>query len=461
MYGNCIFEYQHNGDIAVFSDIPYLYDHEGFKKEIEKYPEMQFNLGFDHELLKRVNQIEKFRNPLLEMHRMLTIITSLITITKNRIDQKINDIISNQTTDGLVKPELAIHRWGPIIHDMDILEEDDETSNFAESKFSTFTHVNKEDCPAYYDESKKKYTEPVFNEGKVYYPCDVGGCLSLCKCPSCTNPKKILACPNHAPDHPKLFNKDRDIMITRRILFTVDAKNPIFSRPFHHPERCPPPLKLSNIQQHCEICKQNVKDHSEHHFTLHTENCEICEHIDFISHNSYALICHVCLKKFNRKDKLNDHVRKHNSSDPISCHICKSEFSNRFNLKRHLSEFHKEGIEVFRCKSCDKYFSNQRNLNRHLKDQHEDEQQFKCSLCEKTFRIKNTLNRHVRITHNVNEKKAVIPGTSDRNKNLHDCSLCESIFTQKSDLKRHMQTVHTSSNIENKYECTICKQKFN
>ena len=107
MYGNCIFEYQHNGDIAVFSDIPYLYDHEGFKKEIEKYPEMQFNLGFDHELLKRVNQIEKFRNPLLEMHRMLTIITSLITITKNRIDQKINYIISNQTTDGLVKPELA------------------------------------------------------------------------------------------------------------------------------------------------------------------------------------------------------------------------------------------------------------------------------------------------------------------------------------------------------------------
>ena len=198
MYGNCIFEYQHNGDIAVFSDIPYLYDHEGFKKEIEKYPEMQFNLGFDHELLKRVNQIEKFRNPLLEMHRMLTIITSLITIRKNRIDQKINYIISNQTTDGLVKPELAIHRWGPIIHDMDILEEDDETSNFAESKFSTFTHVNKEDCPAYYDESKKKYTEPVFNEGKVYYPCDVGGCLSLCKCPSCTNPKKILACPNHA-----------------------------------------------------------------------------------------------------------------------------------------------------------------------------------------------------------------------------------------------------------------------
>ena len=72
---------------------------------------------------------------------MLTIITSLITITKNRINPKINNIISNQTTDGLVKPELAIHGWGPIFHDMDISEEDDETSNFAESRFSTFKHV--------------------------------------------------------------------------------------------------------------------------------------------------------------------------------------------------------------------------------------------------------------------------------------------------------------------------------
>ena len=461
LHGNCIFEYQHDGDIAIFSDVDYLYDHEGFKEEIEKYPEMQFNLGFDHQLLKRVKQIEKFRNSLLEMHRMLTIITSLIAVTKNKIKTKIDDIMLNQMTNGLLKPELAIHRWGPIINDMDVSEEDDETSTYPEKKFSTFIHVDKRDCPAFYDESKKKYSEPISKEGKVYYPCDVGGCITLCKCPSCTNPQKTLACPDHAPDHPELFKKGRDTMITRRVLFAVDTKIPIFSRPFHHPKLCPPPLKLSNIRQQCEICVQNVKDHLKHHFTLHTENCEICKHIDFISHNSYGLICHVCLKKFNRKDKLNEHVRKHSSSDAISCHICKSKFSNRFNMKRHLSEFHKDGIEVFRCKNCDKYFSNQRNLNRHLKDEHRDEEQFKCSLCEKTYNRKDTLNRHVRITHNVNEKKAVIPGTSDRNKSLHNCSLCESIFTQKSDIERHMQTVHASSNIKKIYECSICKQTFN
>ena len=460
MYGKCTYEFQHNGDISLFSDVDYLNDHVGFKEEIKRYPEMQFNLGFDFELLKTAKRIEKYRNTLLEMHRMLTIITSLISVTKDNIKTKIHDIILRQTTNGLVNPELAIHRWGPIIHDIDVLEEDDKTSNYSESKFSTLTHIDKKDCPAYYDKSKEIYTEPIVEDGKVFYPCDVGGCLSLCKCSSCNNLQEALVCPNHAADHPKLFRKDRDIMISRRILFNVDREVPIFSRPFYHPERCPPPLKLSNIRQNCEST-QNVKKHTRHHLTLHTDNCEICEHIDFISHNSYALICHVCLKKFDRKDKLNDHVRKHSSNDPISCHICKTEFSNRFNMKRHLSEFHRDGTEVFKCQECNTYFSNQRNLNRHLQDRHKVEEHFKCRLCDKIYTTKDILKRHLRIKHNINERKAIIPGTSKINKNLHNCCLCESIFNQKSDMNRHMQTVHNSSNIEEKYLCNICNKEFN
>ena len=65
---------------------------------------------------------------------MLTIITSLIAVTKNKIKTKIDDIMLNQMTNGLLKPELAIHRWGPIINDMDVSEEDDETSTYPEKK---------------------------------------------------------------------------------------------------------------------------------------------------------------------------------------------------------------------------------------------------------------------------------------------------------------------------------------
>ena len=39
--------------------------------------------------------------------------------------------------------------------------------------FSTF--VNDQDCPGY-GATKKAYTEPYDDNGKVYYPFTVGGC---------------------------------------------------------------------------------------------------------------------------------------------------------------------------------------------------------------------------------------------------------------------------------------------
>ena len=57
--------------------------------------------------------------------------------------------------------------------------------------------------------------------------------------------------------------------------------------------------------------------------------------------------------------------------------------------------------------------------------------------------------------------KAIIPGTSMKNKNLHECGLCEFIFTQKTDLNRHMKTVHNTSNTsQEKFQCKICDKDF-
>ena len=90
--GNCSEE--HNGDIALFSDEDYLNTIPGFKEEIEKYPEMQSNKSFDHKLLKATQNIERRRVSLIEMSRMLTIITSLITIVKDKIESKVEEVIS-------------------------------------------------------------------------------------------------------------------------------------------------------------------------------------------------------------------------------------------------------------------------------------------------------------------------------------------------------------------------------
>ena len=132
-------------------------------------------------------------------------------------------------------------------------------------------------------------------------------------------------------------------MIKRRLLFESENKRPIFDRPSRHPRLCPPALKLANLRKFCAVCSNNVKEHTENHFTLHNLSCEICEHIDFVSHNSYALICYVCLKKFDRKDKLDDHAKKHSSNNPYSCDICNLGFSSGYNLKRHSSDDEKRG----------------------------------------------------------------------------------------------------------------------
>ena len=392
---------------------------------------MQFNLRFDHTLLKATKNIERNKKSIIEMSRMLTIITSIITIVKDNIESKLQDVILKHTKDGYVKPHLAIHGWGPKITDIDVSKDDDESKLYDESKFSTFKHLDRRDCIGYRDISKRIYSAPFVKDGKYYYPCDVGGCAVPCSCPPCNNSTMRLKCPDHAPDHPALFIEDTEIMIKRRVLFESENKRPIFERPSRHPRLTPPPLKLANLRKFCAICSNNVKEHTENHFTLHNLSCEICEHIDFVSRNSYALICYVCLKKFDRKDKLDDHAKKHSSNNPYSCDICNLGFSSRYNLKRHLSECHKEVDKMYCCRQCDATFGFQRNLDSHMMEKHCEGNQFKCDICENSYTRNSTLKRHKRVTHNIDARKAIIPGTSNKNKTCMNAACAKASLHKK------------------------------
>ena len=396
------------------------------------------------------------------MNRMLKIIVSLITVIKDRIESKIDDVISRHTVNRLVKPNLAIHGWGPKIVDVDETNSEDESRCFPESKFSTFKHLDQHDCPGYKDDSKRIYFSPFEQNGRYYYPCDIGGCALPCSCPPCENPALALKCPEHAPDHPALFDTSSAIFISRRILFESENKKPIFNRPNYHPNLCPPPLKLPNLSNLCSVCLKNVDIHSENHFTLHVSSCEICEHIDFISKNSCKLICHVCLKKFNRKDTLDQHLNIHKTNNPYFCDDCSIGFSSRFNFERHIKDEHTTHEQIYQCDHCEAKLVSQRSLNTHVKEKHTDLdiQIFHCDLCEKSYPQKRSLARHKRITHNVNNNKATLAGTSSRNKNILQCKSCESTFTQRSDLDRHINTNHNKSLNENLFICETCHKSF-
>ena len=123
-------------------------------------------------------------------------------------------------------------------------------------------------------------------------------------------------------------------------------------------------LQLANLSKLCSIYLKNVDIHSQNHLTLHISTCEIYEYIDFISKNSCNLVCFVCLKKFQRKDKLENHLKKHSTNNPYYCDDCDIGFSSRFNFERHLEDYHTTLDQTYSCEHCDLTFVAQRKLDR-------------------------------------------------------------------------------------------------
>ena len=152
-----------------------------------------------------------------------------------------------------MKPVLGIHLWGPKYSNMD---NPDDYKHDKESLFSTFTHIHKEDCPAFNDNSKKIYHKPFINdEGQFVYPCNIGGCGKVCECFPCkTEPELKVSCPEHPLLHPCLFNPEEDFLLPRRILFDVENVKPIYNRPSSDSTLRRPNLKLAGLKTKFKTC---------------------------------------------------------------------------------------------------------------------------------------------------------------------------------------------------------------
>ena len=458
LYQDC--ENNHTGDIAVFGDEIYQGSFPNFTDEIEKYSEFQNNKSFDHLLLKELKIVEHDDVALIQMNRLLKIIISMITVKKHQFKAKIDQIMArSKVENSLVKPPLAINLWGPKYSDIDIPTNLDNGKVYPEKMYSTFVHFKNEDCPAFFDKSKAVNLEPFVKDGKVFYPCNVGGCEKECECAPCNN-NGNLHCPDHHLDHPLLFNPEEDLSITRRMFFDPDTKETIFKRPFADSRLCPPVLKLTGLKIKCKICKSNVNNHLKHHHFSHPEVCDICNHLEFISKNSFKLICYVCMKTFESKYRLEDHMNIHNPENPHFCRACDRGFTSKYHYERHILENHGMNQQKYWCEECDSTFTLERNLQRHMKDKHSDIDKidYKCDLCEKTFNRKDNLLKHQRIEHNIHERKAILPGVNEE-ENIHQCFLCQITFKQKFTLDRHIETVHFQ-NSKDDFKCKTCDKSF-
>jgi hypothetical protein len=117
--------------------------------------------------------------------------------------------------DNIRKPDLGIFLWGPKVKDVDAKVQNDVTIHYDEKIFYTHVQKNPKDCPAYEDEKNAVYKEVVYDVGKVYYPCNFGGCCQECPCIPCNcqdyKEPNSFRCPDHNPDHPKMFDEQERI----------------------------------------------------------------------------------------------------------------------------------------------------------------------------------------------------------------------------------------------------------
>ena len=135
-------------------------------------------------------------------------------------------------------------------------QEDDLSLLYSDKYFSTYQHVNREDCPAYDDNSKKIHTKPIVHEGRVYYPCNIGGCLEGCPCIPCNRVDEYgesnsFKCPSHNPDHPEMFDDSEDLALERRMYFEVESGKPIYERPKFDNKLCPPKIEFARMKKKC------------------------------------------------------------------------------------------------------------------------------------------------------------------------------------------------------------------
>ena len=456
LYGEC----SHGGGIELFHDEEFQNTFQGFKEEIEKYPEFQVDKSFNSEILNEVRIVEHDKKAVMEMRRMVIIILTMIVCQRKKIEQKIKEVIESSTDENNIrKPDFGIFLWGPKNNDVDANDKDDETVRYDEKLFYTHIHKNVEECPAYNDGKKAVYKEVFYDDGKAYYPCNIGGCCSECQCIPCNSKEyreqNSFKCPEHSPDHPEMFDESEDLFINRRIYFLTDTDTPIYERPKSHRSKCPPMIKFAKMKQKCKFCRKIFNDHRKHHHVLH-EACQLCNHMHIATENSFSLTCHICFKTYSNKYRMANHMNSHKETPTFYCDACNLKFARQPDLDKHMRLYHTEVQEVYNCTDCPSSFSLKDVLNRHIRTKHTQIKEFECDTCGKHFNRHDNLLKHKLYAHNSRRNLLMLPGVNDESTGFN-CLYCERVYSQKFSLMGHMESKH----IEDKfYKCDVCDKSF-
>ena len=145
-----------------------------------------------------------------------------------------------------------------------------------------------------------------------------------------------------------------------------------------------------------------------------------------------SLTCEQCGKTFQKKNKLNRHVKEVHSEEKLyQCEVCEAQFKRNSHLTRHKKLKHSDDPKSFNCTidSCVQKFATKQHLDRHIKTIHFGEK-IKCEECDIIFNKKSLLAKHLSTVHNKSKPFLC---------NFQDCAQG---FFREVDLLKHQKVTH-------------------
>ena len=161
-----------------------------------------------------------------------------------------------------------------------------------------------------------------------------------------------------------------------------------------------------------------------------------------------------CDKVFDRKLRLEDHLRSHNNERNFVCphEGCTKAFLRDSHLKHHIKNQHTD-IRDYVCdwEGCGASFTTGTRLRRHI-ETHEAKEKFRCrgySGCDQTFRKQETLDRHILSVH-----QNVKPFPCKELDSLTGTP-CKKSYDTAEHLRSHVRAKHDTT----RFSCDECKAR--
>ena len=173
--------------------------------------------------------------------------------------------------------------------------------------------------------------------------------------------------------------------------------------------------------------------------------------------------CFYCLRKFNRIQDRNNHVKMIHeklSIGKFNCGQCERSFMSESALRYHMESLHASGgVEEFKCNRCGKSFKHKIHLKRHIKLH--SQKPYHCNLCEKEFPLKYYLTQHYKKVHKlVNFNVHMVKLLKDEDSGEYKCKICNTSFCGEEADRKLADHLVSKCKKKELFNCSSCVKKF-